>query len=238
MVQLSTRPAFSGVTLKRIACISMFLDHLGASLLEAGALLNAPVPDARLLQLDFVLRRFGRIAFPIYCFLLVEGFLHTHDVSRYAQRLVLFALLSEIPFDLAFFRTAFYPGHQNVYWTLALGIAALCWLRRNEQDGTVSFSGLLGCVFLAVLAECLHTDYGAIGVLLIGFLYLLRRDRAAQCFAGGLLVSYELPAPLAFAATYFYNGERGRCGKVQQWVFYWFYPVHLAVLAAAVYILF
>lgn len=235
MAQLSTRPAFSGVTLKRIACASMFLDHLGASLLEAGALLNAPVPDARLLQLDFILRRCGRIAFPIYCFLLVEGFLHTHDVARYAQRLVLFALLSEIPFDLAFFRTAFYPGHQNVYWTLALGIAALCWLRRHEQDGTVSFSGLLGCVFLAVLAELLRTDYGAVGVLLIATLYLRREDRLWQCLFGGVITAYELPAPLAFAAVYCYNGERGHCGKVQQWVFYWFYPVHLALLAGAVY---
>lgn len=238
MAQLSTRPAFSGVTLKRIACVSMLLDHLAASLLEAGVFLNAPVPDARLQQLDLFLRQCGRIAFPLYCFLLAEGFVHTRSVSRYIRRLVLFALLSEIPFDLAFFRTAFYPGHQNVYWTLALGMLAMLWLRRHEQNGTFSLPGLLGSVLLAMLAEFLHTDYGASGVLLISFLYLLRRDRASQCLAGGLLVAYELPAPLAFAAAYFYNGERGRYGKVQQWVFYWFYPVHLALLAVACHHLF
>lgn len=238
MAQLSVRPALSGVTLKRIACLSMFLDHLGASLLEAGVLWNAAVPSAPLQQLDLWLRRCGRLAFPLYCFLLVEGFCHTRSVSKYLGRLLLFGLLSEIPFDLAFFRTAFYPGHQNVYWTLALGITALYWLRRTEQNSVPSCSGYLGAAALAVCAELLHTDYGAIGVLLIALLYLLRNDRAAQCLAGGLILAYELPAPLAFAAAYFYNGERGKCGRVQQWLFYWFYPVHLALLAAAVTLLF
>lgn len=238
MAQLSARPAFNGVTLKRIACVSMLLDHLGASLLEAGALWGAAVPDARLQQLDLVLRRCGRFAFPLYCFLLVEGFCHTRSVPRYIGRLLVFGLLSEIPFDLAFFRTAFYPGHQNVYWTLALGVAALFWMRRTEQDGTLSPAGLLGVAALAACAELLHTDYGAAGVLLICMLGLLRGDRARQCLCGGLLVAYELPAPLAFAASYFYNGERGKYGRVEQWLFYWFYPVHLALLAAALLLFF
>lgn len=237
MAHLSTRPQFTGTALKRIACASMLLDHLGASLLEAG-LFASMAPTGWLHTLDLLLRWAGRLAFPLYCFLLVEGFAHTHSVSAYLRRLVLFGLLSEIPFDLAFYRTAFYPAHQNVYWTLALGVSAMLWMRQHEQSGAVSLSGLLGALVIALCAEGLHTDYGAIGVLLIATLYLHRTDRLQQCLFGGIITAYELPAPLAFAAAYCYNGERGHCGKVQQWVFYWFYPVHLAVLAGFVYLLF
>lgn len=237
MVHLSTRPQFSGTALKRIACISMLLDHLGASLLEAGVF-AATTPTGWLNALYLALRWAGRFAFPLYCFLLVEGFAHTHSVSAYLRRLILFGLLSEIPFDLAFYRTAFYPAHQNVYWTLAFGVVAMLWMHRNEQNGVVSLPGLLGALVLALCAEGLHTDYGAIGVLLITTLSLHRSDRLSQCLFGGVITAYELPAPLAFAAAYCYSGERGRCGKVQQWVFYWFYPVHLALLAGFVWLLF
>ena len=130
-----SRPGFSlsGTALKRIACLSMLVDHLGASLLENG-LFRCSAIDPRLVGLDQLLRLVGRLAFPIYCFLLVEGFVHTHNVKGYLGRLVLFGLLSEVPFDLAFFRTPFYPGAQNVYWTLALGVLAMAGLKRFEKE--------------------------------------------------------------------------------------------------------
>ena len=134
MTALSPRRTFSGTALKTIACITMLVDHIGASCIEAGIL--TPGLDAGTLsqdalsayplyRLDMVLRFTGRLAFPLFCFLLVEGFVHTHNVKGYLGRLVLFGLLSEVPFDLAFFRTPFYPGAQNVYWTLALGVLAM-----------------------------------------------------------------------------------------------------------------
>mgnify|MGYP001312056446 CR=1 FL=1 len=97
-------------------------------------------------------------------FLAVEGFLHTHDVKKYVRRLLLFGLLSEVPFDLAFFRTPFDPSAQNVYWTLALGVLAMAGLKHFEKpDGSASWKGLLcaaGCTLAALLA-C--TDYNGIG---------------------------------------------------------------------------
>lgn len=191
MTALSPRCSFSGTALKTIACITMLIDHIGASCIEAGIL--TPGLDSGTLsrdtlsayplyRLDMVLRFTGRLAFPIFCFLLVEGFVHTHNVKGYLGRLVLFGLLSEVPFDLAFFRTPFDFSAQNVYWTLALGVLAMAGLKHFEKpDGSASWKGLLcaaGCTLAALLA-C--TDYNGIGVLIICALYLTRGDRKRQC---------------------------------------------------------
>ena len=242
MTALSPRCSFSGTALKTIACITMLVDHIGASCIEAGLLLpelekgevsGGALDQLSLFQLDRVLRFTGRLAFPIFCFLLVEGFVHTHNVKGYLGRLVLFGLLSEVPFDLAFFRTPFDPSAQNVYWTLALGVLAMAGLKHFEKpDGSASWKGLLcaaGCTLAALLA-C--TDYNGIGVLIICALYLTRTNRKRQCLAGALLFLFELTAPLAFVLVWFYNGQRGACSPLQKKAFYWFYPVHLSVLAA------
>ena len=241
MTALSPRRTFSGTALKTIACITMLVDHIGASCIEAGIL--TPGLDAGTLsqdalsayplyRLDMVLRFTGRLAFPIFCFLLVEGFVHTRDVKKYVRRLFLFALISEVPFDLAFFRTSFALDHQNVYWTLALGVLAMAGLKHFEKpDGSASWKGLLcvaGCT-LAALVAC--TDYDGIGVLIICALYLTRGDRKRQCIVGAVLFAWELTAPLAFVLVWFYNGQRGACSPLHKKAFYWFYPVHLSVLA-------
>ena len=114
MTALSPRRTFSGTALKTIACITMLVD--------AGTLSQDTLSAYPLYRLDMVLRFTGRLAFPLFCFLLVEGFVHTHNVKGYLGRLVLFGLLSEVPFDLAFLRTPFDFSAQNVYWTLALGV--------------------------------------------------------------------------------------------------------------------
>ena len=230
-IQPSTRRGLSGTTLKIIACVTMLIDHIGASCIEAGFSGAVSMP-AGLTALDVVLRLIGRLAFPIFCFLLVEGFVHTHDVKRYLGRLLLFGFLSEVPFDLAFFRTPFHPDDQNVYWTLALGVLAMAGLKHFEkEDGSTGWQGILcagGCVLLALLA---NTDYNGIGVLIICALYLTRADHKQQCIVGAVLFAFELTAPLAFALIWFYNGQRGACSKAMQKVFYWFYPVHIALLA-------
>ena len=162
----------------------------------------------------------------------MEGFVHTHDVKKYIGRLLLFGLVSEVPFDLAFFRTPFAPGYQNVYWTLALGVLAMAGLAHFEkEDGSTGWQGLLcagGCVLLGFLA---NTDYNGIGVLIICALYLTRADRKRQCIVGAVLFAFEYTAPLAFVLIWLYNGQRGNCSRAMQKVFYWFYPVHIALLA-------
>lgn len=115
-----------------IAVITMLIDHAAVVFIENGILggpfyydFNAIWASPYLTmwwRVDKVMRSIGRLAFPIFCYLIVEGFLHTRDVKKYAARLLAFAFLSEIPFDLAAFGTWFYPYHQNVYFTV---VAAL-----------------------------------------------------------------------------------------------------------------
>jgi len=105
---IQPRRGLSGTALKYIACVTMLIDHIGASCVEAGLLVpklesgelsGSALDQLPLYQLDRVLRFTGRLAFPIFCFLLVEGFVHTHDVKKYVQRLFVFALISEVPFS-------------------------------------------------------------------------------------------------------------------------------------------
>lgn len=234
------RGRVTGTGLKLLACGSMLLDHIGASCLEAGLLApfyagQAPAP-AGLVQLDMALRLIGRLAFPIYCFLLVEGFCHTRSAPRYLLRLALFALVSEVPFDLAIFGRAFYSGYQNVYFTLALGLLCLMLLRGAEQHGLAGLdlrlaqgAALLLCGGAAWL---LHTDYDWFGVALIAALYLLRAQPRRQLAAGCLLTCWEGTAPLAFLPIARYSGTRGFCPRWAQIGFYLFYPAHLLALAA------
>lgn len=127
-------PLLSGSTLKWIALLTMLIDHMGAVLLECGVVqaynLNLPTAFSYetslfFFQADRIIRQIGRISFPIFCFLLVEGFHYTSNRKKYALRLFLFALLSEIPFDLALQGTVLEFGYQNVMFTLLFGFLTL-----------------------------------------------------------------------------------------------------------------
>lgn len=201
-------------TLKLIAIISMLIDHIGYILF--------PQVTA--------LRAIGRIAFPIFCFLIVEGFFHTRSHLNYLIRLLIFALLSELPFDLAFYNTLFYWNKQNVFITLALGLFAIFCLEEmnNRRRYSVLFVLTL-CV--AYFAKC---DYGIGGVLLICVFYLTRKTPWVRLiltafilyiFYGGI----EIYGIIAMIPITFYNGKRGPSAKM---LFYWFYPLHLLALYA------
>ena len=221
--------SLSGTALKRIACLSMLLDHIGASLLENGLFKQGSFWPGNV-QLDGVLRLVGRLAFPIYGFLLVEGFLHTHDFKKYALRMLGFALISEWPFDWAFF-SGVYWGHQNVYFTLLLGLLAMKALDTYQTaEGMPALKGILGAAACFLAAALLHCDYDVLGLALILALYMTRKDKRAQCIAGAVFSLFEPVAPLAFGLVWFYSGERGGSSKLEQWAFYWFYPAHIFVL--------
>lgn len=244
------KKGFSGTTLKLIAITAMLIDHIGYILLENGLLpLLAsaviagsstgylPEDYRTFAAIDTVLRLIGRVAFPIFCFLLVEGFCHTRSVKNYALRLGSFALISEIPFDLATNKTVYHPGYQNVFFTLLLGLLVLAGIRyttdrlsaaQTRQKPVFFLCQLLIVLVGCVLASVLHTDYSAFGVLAIVLLYLLRSNRKRQCAVGALLFLWELSAPLAFLILYHYNGERGAAKS--RYGFYLFYPVHLLLL--------
>ena len=228
----------SGSSLKLIAIVTMFLDHIGAAILESPvvwAFLGSgeeidPFFNSSALALcrdvDLVLRFAGRIAFPIFCFLLVEGFLHTRSLWRYMGRMAAFALLSEIPYDLAFEEGWFDPKSQNVYFTLLLGLLAMAAVRYLlPRSALLALAGAAGC---AVLAQLLRADYGAFGVVLILLLYILRDREPARTVIGSLALCWGITAPLAFLPIRRYNGQRGRLGG--KWFFYGFYPAHILLL--------
>ena len=224
---------FSGSTLKWLAIFLMFIDHVGASLLEVFVLNGyGNSPMAGLVQnvglwwnTDRILRYVGRSAFPIFCFLLVEGAVHTRDTRKYAQRLAVFALISELPFNLALHNTVFWWNHQNVFFTLLLGLLVIWAFQRGAGR---EWRGLLALGAAAVLAELGHTDYGATGILVIVLMYLLREQRIPALALSWLLLilgeKMELYALPGFLALLLYNGSRGRQPR---YFFYWFYPAHL-----------
>lgn len=212
-----------GSTLKLIALITMLLDHIGAILIVS----SGPY---------YILRLIGRIAFPIFCFLLVEGFLHTKNFSNYAFRLFLFALISEIPFNLAFYHTVFYRDSQNVFFTLLIGLFVIACLDYLEHTLSDKLGICLICRVIAILtgmgiAWYFKTDYSYTGILIIALLYLFRNNRtiavADACFFLTLASSMEISSFVCLPLIRAYNGERGLSLK---YVFYLFYPVHLLIL--------
>ena len=217
--------AMTGNTLKCLALVSMLLDHIGAVLMSTPAF-----SDPRWQAIMYSFRFFGRLAFPIYSFLLVEGFLHTKNLKRYAESMLFFAVISEIPFDLAFYGTFFYPQHQNVYVTLFLGLLVLKGLQRWEKDERKQWLVLLmGCL----AAFLLKSDYDILGILMISSVYWYRNDPVKRAFTAGLLaflssIGLYGGAVLAFLPLSLYRGERGR--SLPKYAFYWFYPIHLIVL--------
>lgn len=227
----------SGNALKLIAITAMFLDHIGAAFMENQAvwaalgadlmsqdLFNDPALTG-VMMADLLLRGVGRIAFPIFCFLLVEGFLHTRSLPRYLARMAVFALVTEVPFDLAFSSAPFDWGYQNVYFTLLLGLLAMTALKKFGDRSLLGFLLALGC---AGVSELIRADYGAFGVVLIIILYLFRDRRLTRTIVGCIAVCWELTAPLAFLLIELYNGQRGRLKL--KYFFYLFYPAHILLL--------
>lgn len=229
----------SGSSLKIIAICAMAIDHFAASILYYGFILPAVplVPHTTawtLYQIYQGMRFIGRIAFPIFCFLLVEGFLHTSSRAKYAFRLFLFSLISEIPFDLALFHSFADKGYQNVFFTLLIGFLVI-WAMEKAEETSFSFPlSLLAFSLGCFSAYILNTDYDYKGVLLITVLYLFRYNPGLRTLAGCISLIWEPPACLAFFPIQMYNSKRGMSLK---YFFYLFYPVHLLLFAAITFIL-
>ncbi len=231
---------WSGSALKWLAIITMLIDHIGAVVIENGILYAW---DSRRLyriletdwgrvwyQIDMVFRTIGRISFPIFCFLLVEGFLHTSNVKRYFLRLMSFAVISEIPFDLAVKNQVFDWSYQNIFFTLAIALLVLMGLKKYREMPAYCFAVILaGCAG----AKILKTDYDVYGVLLICTVYLLREKPLYRFAVLLLLLLYESrysfgASTLALVPISKYNRKKGKTKL--KYAFYCFYPVHLLFL--------
>lgn len=221
--------------LRVIALVCMLLYHLWAAIGPG----------------DLWLTCVGRLAFPIFAFQLVEGYLHTASRKRYAMRLLLLALVSEIPFDLLLSNSAFYPLHQNPIFTLLLGLWAISALDRakHSQGLGSTFRGLLVLTLASLLAAVGFADHGEKGVLTVVIFYLFRSFPGARLlqlvsmvllhvvFARGQtipLLGFHFPiqgfAVLSLLPIWLYDGRKGFGGKWFQWGCYLFYPLHMLAL--------
>lgn len=212
-------PSLSGSALKVIAVLSMVADHCAYYLMEHGMFLYE------------VMRCFGRIAFPVFAFLIAEGFQHTRNRMKYFLQLLGFAVISELPWYLL--NGA--DGTHNVLFTLALGVMVLAAFETLKKDGI-----LCGAVILSIayFASWLGVDYEWRGILMMVVFYLLGNvsrpsfpsGRKAQLFcAFPFMMHYGIiGALLACGVIACYNGTRGFIhGKVAKYGFYAFYPLHL-----------
>lgn len=220
--------------LKLIAMITMLIDHFGAAFL----IFYMNIGDNRLKyhELYNITRSIGRISFPIFIFLLVEGLYHTRNIGKYLLRLSLFCIISEIPFDLAFRRRLFDWQYQNVFFTLLIGLAAIALMQYiNKFLKTIPFLDCLANILIAaaamLLANFLKTDYSWAGVLAILTAYWLRSSDLQMWFVCLVLFFFssdlELYALFCIPFIGHYNGKKGHLPK---WMPYLFYPVHLLIL--------
>lgn len=224
-----------------IAMTLMLMDHLWATLLPAKEWLTCA----------------GRVAFPIFAFMAVEGYFHTRSFKNYILRMLLFAVLSEIPFDLMYGGTWFYPVHQNVLWTFLLSLLGVWLMEQVRKKGKI-WMYLLVCVLVVpaglVLGTLCMVDYYGAGVLTVFVFYFLH-GRKWWCFLGQLAALYWLNvellgglmypvqlfgmefelcqqglALLALIPIWLYRGRQGYHSKPFQYLCYVFYPVHMLLL--------
>ena len=219
----------SGSSLKVLAMVTMLIDHLAAFYWRFDPHFFEPLFTIghKHITLYFLLRGVGRLAFPIFCFLIVEGFVHTHDRMKYGRNLLLFAFLSEIPWNLVHSGTWHYGG-QNVMFTLFLGFLGLCAIEYFRNDVRRMAFSLIGLLVISVL---LRADYGCSGYGFILLLYVLRNNRLLQAVIGSCVLGGRWIAGLAFIPINMYNGQRGFIqGPIAKYIFYLFYPVHLFLI--------
>lgn len=217
----------SSTNLKILACITMLIDHLGAVFFG-----------------EYVIFRIiGRLAFPIFAFLIAEGFLYTHNVKRYLTRLAVFAVVSEIPYNLAFDGEIFILGSgMNIFFTLFFGLLSI-YIYDNYKRNGLYFVFLMG-----IIAQILNADYGILGVIIIFSFYYYNRDFRKQAlsyivitllfaiidFASYQTFNIQMFSVLALVPLYFYNNKKGINLK---YLFYIFYPGHLLILGLLKYVL-
>jgi len=216
----------SALFLKLIALITMIIDHVGA------------VFFPQVIWLRYI----GRLSMPIYAFLLVQGYKHTRSFTRYALRLGIFAVLSEIPYDLLFHRTWLEFGNQNILFTLLTALLVMKLLDASAKSRNIFL--FLAALALGVVPHFLSFDYGVYGVLAVLCFHLFIKYRGIDAIAyAGLTYGYylngggsaQLWSIVSVLPILLYNGKRGRVSL--KYLFYIAYPAHLLVLYAIRFVL-
>lgn len=245
VIELNPKPVWPGLmtscSLHVLAMALMLCDHLWGTFMGNVRLLND----------------LGRIAYPIFAFMLAEGFRHTSNPKKYLMRLLLWGLVSEIPFNLMTNGVWFYPFHQNVMWTFAIALILMMAMDKIRSKGKLWLS-ILGCAALTfagfLLGFATFVDYFGFGVLAV-FVFYFFDKKTWWCLLGqivclyyifceglgGLCINVELfghtfeivqegLALLALIPIWLYNGRQGYHEKWFKYFCYGFYPGHIAVL--------
>ncbi len=201
----------------------------------------------------------GRISFPIFAFMIVEGYFHTKNLKKYLLRIFLFAVISEIPFNLVMGSGSIYPVHQNVLWSFLISLGLIHWNERARKNGAIWKYILVGCVTVVlgyILGILTMVDFHHAGILTVLAFYFFRGNKWWQCLGqllclyyinvellGGLVYEFSLFdralsihqqgfALLALIPIWLYRGRQGYHSKGLQLFYYAFYPLHLLILAA------
>ncbi len=199
----------------------------------------------------------GRLAFPIFAFLATEGYFHTHSLKNYLIRLAALAVISEVPFNLMAYGEIFYPLHQNVIWTLLIGVIGISIMERAKAKGSLTLSIITDAAVIivgAALGYLCFTDYYGAGVLTVFVFYFFKDKSVWSCLGhtvflavinGVLLPGQQLPlsllglslhiplqlfAVLSLIPIWLYNGRQGISSKLWRYACYAFYPVHMLIL--------
>ncbi len=238
---LNKKP-FGGLTsdiLKILAVIFMVLDHLWATIVSGNDWMTY----------------LGRLTFPIFAFQIAEGYIHTSNVKKYILRLLIFAAVSEIPFNLFYGGSWFYPYHQNVIFTLLLGLLAIVLIDKARKDKTAKTitKSVLLLIPVSLGAFIGFPDYGFWGYLTVIMFYLFRdfpfawvlqlismillhlvlpegQQIIVELFGKTYEIALQGFAVFSLIPIWLYGGKKGKGGKVLQYGFYAFYPVHMIIL--------
>ena len=229
----------SSFALHIIAMIFMLCDHMWATILDYEWLTCI-----------------GRIAFPIFAFLITEGYIHTSNINKYIKRMVIFAIITEIPFNLMVSASPIYPFHQNVLWTFVISLLTLKYLSFDNTKNI--FKSILIILLAIIIATVTMCDYFGTGVMMVVGFYIFRKSKLLQLLMMIyvnmiLLQGYSYPIDIAGYTYYFpqqgfallslifiwlYNGKQGYHAKWFKIFCYAFYPLHMLILYILTIVLF
>lgn len=212
----------NAATIKILAMITMVIDHIGY-------ILYGRIPETAYM----ILRAVGRISFPLFAFCIAEGFYHTKNVKKYIIRVLIFALISEIPYNVFSTGNIIYVKSCNVLFTFVIALLVLWFSRYCDSLGRKAMPlSVLGVLAGMAFAYLIKSDYSYRGIALVVVLYYTRFNEYIRCIASCLIlwISGEITAllsPLALILIHFYNGEKG---KISKWICYVFYPLQFLVI--------
>lgn len=217
----------SGAQLKYIAFLSMLIDHTNKALIY-------PILNEGILQhISNLFDIIGRIAFPLFAFFVVEGFFKTKNRKKYLTNLFVFAVISEVPFDMFLTSTFFNTRANNVLFTLALSLITI-WiidiLKNKLENKPPTLWYLVSVVVIIIscfISMQLGLDYEHHSIIIVYLFYIFYNKPVVGCAIAYLSIITEVWSILGFGLVLTYNGERGKQNKI---INYWFYPVHLLIL--------